>query len=64
MHEETQPERTEFLTFDEVMEYLRVSRPTLYKMLANEQVPGAFRIGKLWRVSKRVFLEKMGEEDQ
>lgn len=42
------------LTVDELAIYLKVSRSTLYKLLAEGRVPGQ-RVGRHWRFSKAVI---------
>lgn len=39
------------LTVDELAVYLKVSRSTLYKLLAEGKVPGQ-RVGRHWRFSR------------
>lgn len=36
------------LTFKEVMTYLKVSRSTIYRLLASGQLPG-YKVGTSWR---------------
>lgn len=42
------------LTVDELAIYLKVSRSTLYKLLAEGKVPGQ-RVGRHWRFSKEAI---------
>ena len=46
----------EYLTPREVMNLLYIGRNTFYKMVNSGELP-AFRIGKLWRVSRQALLE-------
>lgn len=41
----------EILTVDEVAAYLKLAKKTVYKLIAEKQIP-AFRIGKFWRFRK------------
>ena len=45
------------LTADEVAEYLKLSKITVYKLAKDESIPG-FRVGGSWRFSKS-NIEKM-----
>lgn len=44
----------EILTLEELSVYLKVSKSTLYKLLAEGKVPG-HKVGKHWRFSKTVI---------
>jgi excisionase family DNA binding protein len=46
------------LTFDEALEKLKVSRPTLYHALQNGQVP-AMKVGRSWRISEFALNERL-----
>ena len=46
----------EYLTPREVMNLLYVGRNTFYKLVNSGELP-AFRVGKLWRVSRQALLE-------
>lgn len=48
------------LTVDELAIYLKVSRSTLYKLLAEGKVPGQ-RVGRHWRFSKAVIDRWLAE---
>ena len=41
----------EFLTTDEVLEYLRVNARTVYRLIRNGDLP-AVRIGRQWRIRR------------
>lgn len=41
----------ELMTFDEALEFFRVSQPTLLKALKAGEIAG-FKIGRQWRVSR------------
>ena len=51
------PGEQEILTLHEVAAYLRVHRSTIYRMIQNGQLPGAFRVGTDWRIT-RYALDK------
>lgn len=46
----------EYLTPLEVMNLLFIGRNTFYKLVNSGELP-AFRIGKLWRISRTALLE-------
>ena len=39
----------------EAADYLRVDHSTLYKMLKQRGIPGAFRVGSRWRIDLEEF---------
>ncbi len=43
--------RDEIMTMDELAEYLRISKSTLYKLAVENKLPGT-KIGKRWRFHK------------
>ena len=45
----------EYLTPTEVQQLLYIGRNTFYKLVNSGELP-AFRIGKLWRVSRKALL--------
>lgn len=45
----------DILTVEEVAEYLKLAKKTVYKLATEERIP-AFRIGKFWRF-KRTEIE-------
>ena len=50
----------EYLTPREVMQLLYIGRNTFYKLVNSGELP-AFRVGKLWRVSRKAlknYIEK------
>lgn len=49
------PQGEQFLTTDEVADYLRVSRRTVWRWCEDGTLP-AFRFGRIWRI-QRVQLE-------
>lgn len=56
----------EYLTPKEVMNLLYIGRNTFYKMVNSGELP-AFRIGKLWRISRKdliaFFNDKIGNTE-
>jgi excisionase family DNA binding protein len=44
------------LTVNELADYLRVHRSTIYRLLKNNQIP-AFRVGSDWRFNKNAIDE-------
>jgi len=47
---------TEFLTVEEVAEYLRLPLSTVYKLAQDNKLPG-FKVGKHWRFRKDAIQE-------
>jgi len=45
---------TEFLTVEEIAEYLRLPLSTVYKLAQDKKLPG-FKVGKHWRFRKETF---------
>lgn len=43
--------RDEIMTMDELAEYLKISKSTLYKLAQDDKLPGQ-KIGKRWRFHK------------
>ncbi len=43
--------RDEIMTMDELAEYLKISKSTLYKLAQDDKLPGT-KIGKRWRFHK------------
>lgn len=50
------PSATKVLTVNELAEYLRVHRSTIYRLLKKGQLPG-FKIGSDWRFNVEVIDE-------
>ena len=50
------PSSTKVLTVNELAEYLRVHRSTIYRLLKKGQLPG-FKIGSDWRFNCEVIDE-------
>lgn len=47
---------SEFLTAEEVAEYLRLPLSTVYKLVQDKRLPG-FKVGKHWRFRREAFQE-------
>ena len=54
---------TKTLTTNELLKVLKVSRPTLYKLLASGQIP-AVKVGRAWRVSEENLRKFINEPPQ
>lgn len=50
--------QNEIMTIDELAEYLKISKSTLYKLAQEDQLPGQ-KIGKRWRFHKDAVDEWM-----
>jgi len=48
--------RDEIMTMDELAEYLKISKSTLYKLAVENKIPGT-KIGKRWRFHKDAIDE-------
>ncbi len=48
--------RDDIMTMDELAEYLKISKSTLYKQLQNGKLPGQ-KVGKRWRFHKEAIDE-------
>lgn len=46
---------SEYWTLQEVAEYLQVTRTTMHRLLRKGKIPGAFRIGRIWRFKADVI---------
>jgi excisionase family DNA binding protein len=44
-------------TASDIGRYLRLSKNSVYAMLARGEVPGQFRFGRSWRISRVAFLK-------
>lgn len=53
---------SEFLTAEEVAEYLRLPLSTVYKLVQDKRLPG-FKVGKHWRFRKETFEEWIREQE-
>ena len=43
-------ERPSLVSIQEAADYLRVGRTTVYKVLKQRGIPGAFKVGSRWRI--------------
>lgn len=55
-------ENESVLTIDELAEYLKISKSTLYKLVQEGEVPGQ-KVGRHWRFSRRVIDRWIERED-
>jgi len=56
--------KDKILTIDEVAEYLKIPKPTLYYLAQEEKIP-AFKVGKHWRFEKQridAWIKKQHEK--
>lgn len=54
---------SEFLTVEEVAEYLRLPLSTVYKLVQDKKLPG-FKVGKHWRFRKETFHDWIKEQER
>lgn len=47
--------KSQLLTFNEAMEFLKISKGTLNKLIHKEDIP-AYRVGNLWRIDKEELI--------
>ncbi len=55
--------RDDVLTIDELSEYLKVSKSTLYKLAQERKVPGQ-KVGKHWRFSRLAINEWLAKSEK
>ena len=53
---------SEFLTAEEVAEYLRLPLSTVYKLVQDKRLPG-FKVGKHWRFRLETFNEWIKQKE-
>jgi len=53
---------SEFLTAEEVAEYLRLPLSTVYKLVQDKRLPG-FKVGKHWRFRKETIQKWIVEKE-
>jgi len=53
---------SEFLTAEEVAEYLRLPLSTVYKLAQDKKLPG-FKVGKHWRFRREAFREWITKQE-
>lgn len=51
------------MTLNEVAEYLRIPRSTVYKLVREGRIPGQ-KIGRQWRFRRAVVEQWLGDEKQ
>ena len=54
---------SEFLTAEEVAEYLRLPLSTVYKLVQDKKLPG-FKVGKHWRFRRETFEQWIKTQEQ
>ena len=54
---------SEFLTAEEVAEYLRLPLSTVYKFVQDKRLPG-FKVGKHWRFRKETIIQWTKDQDK
>ena len=52
---------SQIMTVEEVAEFLKLSKITIYKLVKKEQLPG-FRVGNSWRFRKDKILEIISKQ--
>jgi|GEM_PF-6080461 len=50
------PHLPDILTVEELAEYLRVDRKTIYEMVARRELPGCVRVGRTIRISTKAVM--------
>ncbi|MCO6436681.1 MAG: helix-turn-helix domain-containing protein [Phycisphaerae bacterium] len=53
-------EPSDILTIEQLAEYLKISRSTLYKLVGDGKLPGQ-KVGKRWRFHKAAIDQWLGE---
>jgi len=56
-------EQSDVFTIDELAQYLKVSKSTLYKLAQNGRVPGQ-KVGKHWRFRKATIDRWLEERER
>lgn len=54
---------SEFLTAEEVSEYLRLPLSTVYKLVQDKRLPG-FKVGKHWRFRKETIIQWIKDQEK
>ena len=54
------PIKTDVMTVNEVAEFLRIHRITIYRMIENGQLH-PFRIGRVWRFSRKQLIAQFAD---
>lgn len=55
---------SEILTLDEACEILSIGKSTIYQMLGNGEIDGAFRIGKVWKIPRKAISDYISKRMQ
>lgn len=55
---------SEILTMDEACESLAIGKSTIYQMLNNGEIEGAFRIGKSWKIPRKAITDYINKRMQ
>jgi excisionase family DNA binding protein len=50
------------LDTEQVAELLGLHKKTVEKMCRNESIPGAFKIGKFWRINRAIFEQWLASQ--
>lgn len=58
-----QPTEEKYLTIEQVMERLQISRDTVTRLIARKQLK-AKKIGRMWRISERWLQAYMEDETE
>jgi excisionase family DNA binding protein len=56
-------ESSQIMTVEDVAEFLKLSKITIYKLVKKGQLPG-FRVGNSWRFRRDKILEIVSEQMQ
>ena len=57
----TSKENAQIMTVEEVAEFLKLSKITIYKLVKKGQLPG-FRVGNSWRFRKDKILDIVSKQ--
>ena len=52
---------SKIMTVDEIADFLRVHRSTIYRLIKNGTLPGMFRVGADWRIRQDALEEWVSE---
>ena len=56
--------KANLMTLNEAAEELRISERQAYVLARSGRLPGAFKLGKLWRIKPTEFRAWLDEKDQ
>lgn len=54
---------SDVMNVEEAARRLNLNTKTVYEAIKRGQIPGAVRIGRAYRLSRKVFLNWLGEDD-